>query len=69
MPEILEENKEAEKWESLTITNGFIFSKVFRKESICIKFLSSLLEKEIVKLDIVEYEKTVDNLVEMQRKT
>ena len=65
---MMEENKQEntkkmtkEKWENLTLGNGFIFSKVMLNEEICKKTIQALLN--IPPIDYIEYidvEKTID---------
>ena len=46
-------------WESLTITNDFIFAKVMENEGICKKVLEVLLNMEVGHVAYVENEKTI----------
>ena len=47
------------KWESLSLSDDFIFQKVMLKESLCKKILSEILGVEVTKIKYTEYEKTI----------
>ena len=49
------------KWEDLTLSNGFIFSKVMRNEEICIKIIQATTDlPPIARIQYVEAEKSID---------
>ena len=50
-----------EKWESLTLGNGFIFSKVMLNESICKRVIEATTDlPPIERIEYIEAEKTFD---------
>ena len=50
-----------EKWESLTLGNGFIFSKVMLNESICKRVIEATTDlPPIERIEYIEAEKTID---------
>ena len=54
----------SEKWESLTITDRFIFAKVMQQKEICLTLLQRLFpELDITDVKYVEAEKTVEGSI------
>ena len=49
-----------ELWESLTLSNDFMFSKVMRDKEICRETLEILLDKKIGKITYIDNQKTID---------
>ena len=49
-----------ELWESLTLSNDFIFSKVMRDKEICRETLEILLDKKIGEITYIDNQKTID---------
>ncbi len=49
-----------DKWEDLTISNDFMFSKVMRDKEICRETLEILLGKKIGEIEYVENQKVID---------
>ena len=50
-----------EKWQSLTLGNGFIFSKVMLNESICKRVTEATTDlPSIERIEYIEAEKTLD---------
>ena len=49
-----------EKWESLTLTDGFIFAQVMKNPELCKTLLEKLLGLSIEKIEYIEDEKTID---------
>lgn len=47
-------------WESLTISNDFIFSKLMKDREICKEVLEEMLEIKIGNIEYIEDEKTID---------
>ncbi len=54
------------KWEDLTISNDFLFSKVMRDAEICKEVLEVLLDIEIDKIEYIQEQKTIDLLYEQK---
>ena len=52
--------KDSEKWEKLSISNDFIFSKLMRDEEICKKVLEVLLNFKISNIKYIEDEKSIN---------
>jgi len=50
----------AKRWEDLTFTDNFIFSKVMENENICKELLETLLE---IKIDKIIYQKTEESII------
>ena len=48
------------KWESLTLSNDYIFSRVMRDREICKEVIEALLSIKIDKLEIIEQQKTIN---------
>lgn len=48
------------KWESLTLSNDYIFSRVMRDKEICKEVIEALLSIKIDKLEIIEQQKTIN---------
>ena len=58
---MLEQKVTKEVWESLTLGNGFIFSKVMLNPEICKRVLQEITDlPEIDRIEYVEAEKTID---------
>ncbi len=49
-----------ELWESLTLSNDFMFSKVMRDKEICRETLEILLDKKIGEITYIDNQKTID---------
>ncbi|WP_250278598.1 Rpn family recombination-promoting nuclease/putative transposase [[Clostridium] colinum] len=49
-----------EKWENLTISNDFIFSKVMRDKEICKETLENLLNIKIKEIKYIQEQKAID---------
>ena len=47
-------------WESLTISNDFIFAKVMRDKEICRETLEILLDKKIGDIEYIDNQKVID---------
>ncbi len=52
--------KAKKNWQSLDITNDFIFSKFMQDEKTCKEVLEILLPFEIKNIEYVQYQKTID---------
>lgn len=48
------------KWESLDLSNDFIFKHVLRNPDICKRVLSEIMGYEVEKIEFSAYEKTID---------
>lgn len=50
------------KWESLELSNDFIFKHVLRNLEICKRVLSEIMGHEIEKIEFSAYEKTIEGI-------
>ena len=51
---------QCKKWEDLSISNDFLFTKVMRDESICRQLLEHLLSIKIAKISFIEEQKIIN---------
>lgn len=51
--------KATKQWEELTLADNFIFQKVMLNKELCKKVLSEILGMEVLKIEYLEYEKTI----------
>ena len=49
-----------EKWENLTISNDFLFSKLMRDKEICKELIETLLHIKVGEINYIEEQKTID---------
>lgn len=47
------------KWESLTISDDFLFSKIMRDQELCTRLLETILEVKISRVQLLEEQKTI----------
>ena len=52
--------EKTQKWEDLTISNDFLFSKLMRDEEICKGIIETLLHIKVGKIDYLEEQKSID---------
>lgn len=48
------------EWEELTLSDNFIFQKVMSNKELCKDVLSEILQKPVVEIEYIDYEKTID---------
>ena len=47
-------------WDELTLADNFIFQKLMLNEELCKKILSEILGKKVIKVEYIDFEKTLD---------